>query len=63
MYEKTVYIQMQTFTSQNELEMIRKKLQEHSTDQICVIPALCKVINMEDLELMTIRIAKVQEDE
>lgn len=45
------------------MEVIRKKLQEHSTDQICIIPALCKIINMEDLELMTIRIAKVQEGE
>lgn len=63
MYEKTVYIQLQQFTSQNELEVIREKLQEHSTDQICIIPTYCRVINMEDLEHVTIRIAKVQEGE
>lgn len=45
------------------LEVIREKLQEHSTDQICIIPEYCQVINMEDLEHMTIRIAKVQEGE
>ena len=63
MYEKTVYIQLQQFASPDELEVIREKLQEHSTDKICIIPAYCRVINMEDLEHMTIRIAKVQEGE
>lgn len=34
MYEKTVYIQLQQFVRPDDLEVIREKLQEHSTDQI-----------------------------
>lgn len=63
MYEKTVYVQMMQFCREKDIETIREKLQEHSTDQICLIPAYCRVINMEDLEHVTIRIAKVQEGE
>ena len=63
MYEKTVYIQMLHFAIPDELEAIREKLQKQSTDKICIIPAYCRIINMEDLEHVTIRIAKVQEGE
>lgn len=61
MYEKTVYIQLDIFESPKELEILQEKLQEHSTDRICVLPSCCRVINMEDLEHVTIRIAKIEE--
>lgn len=62
MYEKTVYIQMLQYAQPAQIDAIREKMQRHSTDTICIIPAYCKVINMEDLEHFTIRVAKVQEE-
>jgi hypothetical protein len=61
MYEKTVYIKLDTFVSPEQLEILQEKLQEHSTDRICVLPACCRVINMEDLDHVTIRVAKIEE--